>query len=312
MRRIPTLAIAAALFAAHAATAAAGAATTPPGRTEPPAVVHAVVNLAEIARLEAGKVLPLPPCREVDRPQPIPHEFALPPGVPVMGRRARRQGSPGSAPRDHLVAAAPRELRGARRQPHRHPTRHPRRRRTRPPDDRAQLPGPGPGPQRPRREHGLARRLLRRGQPRRPVDPKVLYDPYGDRFVIAACGAGPAANSSALVGVSQTSDPTGNWNLYKFDADPADLLWADYPSLGFNKDWVVVNVNIFTINSGNAVRGDIYVIDKGELYAGAGSPRRQVLSDLTAFTLCPAITYDATLAVEYLVQTLNAGLGTSG
>ena len=38
------------------------------------------------------------------------------------------------------------------------------------------------------------------------------------------------------------------------DADPDNIHWADYPWLGFNKDWVVVTVNLFP-NSGGSLQG---------------------------------------------------------
>ena len=41
------------------------------------------------------------------------------------------------------------------------------------------------------------------------------------------------ANSSLLLGVSATNDPTGVWHLYKFGVGSAGN-WADYPSFGFN------------------------------------------------------------------------------
>ena len=131
-------------------------------------------------------------------------------------------------------------------------------------------------------------------------DPKVLYDPFANRWMFTAMADGSLPSSAVLIGVSQTSDPTGNWNLYRIDADVTNRLWADYPSLGFNKDWIVVTVNMFPISSGS-VRSQIYVFDKADLYA-RGAGRFTLLQDASGFTQVPAITYDNTLSAIYLIE----------
>src|SRR2546423_8540783 len=78
-------------------------------------------------------------------------------------------------------------------------------------------------------------------------DPRILYDPYGGRWIFVAAANGNSANSAVLIGVSRTSDPTGAWNLFSVDADASNATWADFPSVGFNKDWIVVNANMFTV-----------------------------------------------------------------
>src|ERR1035441_2281801 len=54
--------------------------------------------------------------------------------------------------------------------------------------------------------------------PRGAFDPKVLYDPFSGRWITTAVADHNQPTSSTLVGVSQTSDPTGNWNLYRVAA----------------------------------------------------------------------------------------------
>ena len=107
-----------------------------------------------------------------------------------------------------------------------------------------------------------------------------------------------------MLAVSQTSDPTGNWNFYSVDADSTDNNWADYPSLGFNKDWIVVTANIFGINPQTNGPVNVYVFNKTNLYTGGvGQFTLMQETSGTAFTMVPAITHDNTLAVEYLVET---------
>ena len=86
-----------------------------------------------------------------------------------------------------------------------------------------------------------------------PFDPKVLYEPYNNRWIITSVANSNSGSSSILIGVSQTNDPTGVWNLYSIDADGSDANWLDFPSIGFNKDWVVVTGHLFSISGSNFV-----------------------------------------------------------
>jgi hypothetical protein len=132
-------------------------------------------------------------------------------------------------------------------------------------------------------------------------DPRVFYDPYGGRWITVAAGDAYASTASLLIGVSQTSDPTGIWNLYSVDIDSLDIVWLDYPSLGFNKDWICVQGNMWNI-SGGFNRSDIYVFDKADLYS-AGSGSYTIFSDTSiGDTQVPALTYDNTLDTLFLIK----------
>src|SRR5207253_284713 len=50
-------------------------------------------------------------------------------------------------------------------------------------------------------------------------DPRVMYDPFNDRWIVSALADSESASSSVLVGVSENSNPTGNWFLYRVDVD---------------------------------------------------------------------------------------------
>jgi hypothetical protein len=130
-------------------------------------------------------------------------------------------------------------------------------------------------------------------------DPKVLYDPFANRWMFTAAADARLASSSVLIGVSQTTDPTGMWNLYRIDADADDTRWADFPSMGFNKDWIVVQVNMYLADD-TFSGADIYVFDKANLYAG-GAGLFTLLQDTSEATQVPAVTYDNSLATLYLV-----------
>jgi hypothetical protein len=152
-------------------------------------------------------------------------------------------------------------------------------------------------------------------------DPRIEYDPATDRWIVSAIAfANAVKDSSVLVGASQTGDPTGTWDLYRIVADPdTSLLFADYPTLGFNKDWIAVQVNMYGFpqtdptSRQQLVRTQIYAFDKGNILAGGSDARHTLFSrdDLGA-TQVPAVTYDAGLPVLFLLEEWNGNLNGAG
>jgi hypothetical protein len=75
-------------------------------------------------------------------------------------------------------------------------------------------------------------------------DPRILYDPEQDRFILFAIGGNNSIESWALVAFSQTNDATGDWNLYKIEGTPFDNgTWADYPIVALAQDEVFLTCN---------------------------------------------------------------------
>ncbi len=141
-----------------------------------------------------------------------------------------------------------------------------------------------------------------------PFDPRLLYDPYNNRWIAAACADDLKTSSSVLVGVSQNSDPTGNWFLYRVDVDPSNVYSADFTSLGFNRKWIVVSVNMFTISSTNFHHVNVYAFNKTNLYANS-TGAFALMTNSTGSTLSPAVTYDNGLGPEYLVEDWDGATG---
>ncbi len=139
-------------------------------------------------------------------------------------------------------------------------------------------------------------------------DPRIVYDPYNDRWIVAAVAGAQSANSAILVGVSQTSDPQGSYFLFAFDADSTNLTWADFPMLGFNKNWVTVTVNMFTIAGGTFSQGRALVLDYPSLRGGAVAGA--LVTGIGDFCLHPATTYSATENTLYLVTHLSSAAAT--
>jgi hypothetical protein len=150
-------------------------------------------------------------------------------------------------------------------------------------------------------------------------NPRAVYDALGGRYVLAATANPSEENSAVLVAVSATSDPSGQWNVYRYDAEGAEVLWADYPTLGFNQKWIGVQVNMSSIAFANViVRSEVYLIDKAAAYAGApGTGKATVLGRGTTdgdfgATQMPAVTYDASATTLWLAQTGPGNVGGKG
>ncbi|MBI2822630.1 MAG: DUF11 domain-containing protein [Acidobacteria bacterium] len=139
-------------------------------------------------------------------------------------------------------------------------------------------------------------------------DPHLSYDPYWSRWIFAVVSDAEGGNSSLCIAVSQTADPTGIWNLFRLDADATNTLWADYPTLGFNRDWIVVSVNMFTIGSDFFQRVQVYALNKENLYAN--SIAGLFVYDVAGiFTLVPAITYDNSISTVHMVRHVSSASG---
>ncbi|MCU0320921.1 MAG: T9SS type A sorting domain-containing protein [Chitinophagaceae bacterium] len=145
-------------------------------------------------------------------------------------------------------------------------------------------------------------------------DPKVLFDPFQQRFIITTCANSSSANSSLLIAVSQGADPTAGWYYYGLDVDASNTFWFDYPSIGFNKNWIVISGNMFPVTSGTQ-RADIYVFNKLDMYNGspltfATNYQQLIMPNSAGFTFAPAIDYDHVSNEMFLVQSWNSSSGT--
>jgi outer membrane protein assembly factor BamB len=138
-------------------------------------------------------------------------------------------------------------------------------------------------------------------------DPRVVYDQIAGRWIAVAADDAQSATAGVLVGVSRNSDPTGTWDLFKISTGGGN--WADYPTLGFNKNWVAVQVNIF--DSGNAfVESRVYAISRIPFFGGPPATLSYSTITLTGVsgTQVPAVTFDPTLTADdlYLLQSWSS------
>ncbi|MFM1874459.1 MAG: hypothetical protein RL266_196 [Bacteroidota bacterium] len=83
-------------------------------------------------------------------------------------------------------------------------------------------------------------------------DPKVIYDPNNDRFVMIFLAGFTWETSKIVVGFSQTNDPTADWNVYALPGNPSDNeTWSDYPVVGISGKDLYIGINTFLNGSQN-------------------------------------------------------------
>ncbi len=141
------------------------------------------------------------------------------------------------------------------------------------------------------------------------TDPRTTYDPYNNRWIVAMQTT--LTNGSILVGVSQTSDPSGSWFLYKFNGFPnppgATSYLIDFPILGFNKNWVTVTINQYNGSTSAFANGIALVLNYPLLRTGTGTGTLFQFANQTHFCTSPAVTYSATEDTLFAVTHLSSG-----
>jgi hypothetical protein len=101
-------------------------------------------------------------------------------------------------------------------------------------------------------------------------DPNAIYDEEAGRYVLGI----DADGTHYCIAVSQTSDPTGNWNLYSFPTATGNEFF-DYPHAGVGRDAIYMGANIFT---SSFLESRVYAYDKWAMYNG--QPAAGVVKDL--------------------------------
>jgi hypothetical protein len=80
-------------------------------------------------------------------------------------------------------------------------------------------------------------------------DPRVVFDPYAQRFFIIALENGKDGKGYLHIAVSASNDPRGAWTTFKTDTlGPAGQNFLpDYPSLGFDRQAIYIGLNLFLV-----------------------------------------------------------------
>ncbi len=103
-------------------------------------------------------------------------------------------------------------------------------------------------------------------------DPKVLFDPEAEKFILVCLNGTLSNNSRICVAFSETSDPQGNWNFYALPGNPIiDTTWSDYPQIAVSEDEFFITINSLRNNLSwqeAFVETLIWQIDKNDGYNG--------------------------------------------
>ncbi|MBT3648688.1 MAG: T9SS type A sorting domain-containing protein [Flavobacteriales bacterium] len=102
-------------------------------------------------------------------------------------------------------------------------------------------------------------------------DPRVIYDPVADRFILVILHGSNYTSSKILVCFSTSNDPLDDWNVYEFSGNALnDGSWFDYPQIGISDKDLFITGNLF-YSSGGFNQAIVYQIDKEACYGGFAS-----------------------------------------
>ena len=166
-------------------------------------------------------------------------------------------------------------------------------------------------------------------------DPRVYFDTATSRWFVTVVeidrdvSTGALLNKSALlIAVSQTSDPTGGYNIYFFpvqddgtDGTPSHTgcpCFGDQPLIGADANAFFLSTNEFSLHPFGAVfnGAQIYALDKNALASGAASVNFQsfspgALAEGISYSVQPAIVppngsfESANSGTEYFLSALD-------
>ncbi len=82
-----------------------------------------------------------------------------------------------------------------------------------------------------------------------PFDPKLLYDPNEDRFVLVFLSGRDPDESENVVAFSSSNNPNDPWHVYKITGNPrGDRTWTDYPAIVLTEDELFLTINLLREN----------------------------------------------------------------
>jgi len=103
-------------------------------------------------------------------------------------------------------------------------------------------------------------------------DPKLIYDPTLDRFVLVFLKDNDAANSKIIVCFSTTNNPSDPWNVYRLNGNPLNNnRWTDFPAIALSETGLVITANLIIPGVSWQIGFDgsvIWHLDKSEGFAG--------------------------------------------
>ncbi len=115
-------------------------------------------------------------------------------------------------------------------------------------------------------------------------DPKVIYDPVEDRFIILFLLGNSPSQSFIITCFAQSSDPAGAWEMYNF---PGDALstghWSDYPAISLTEEELFITINLLIPGGSwqtSFHQTIVWQVNKADGYAGAASLTSQIWDEI--------------------------------
>ncbi|NUM50740.1 MAG: T9SS type A sorting domain-containing protein [Flavobacteriales bacterium] len=103
-------------------------------------------------------------------------------------------------------------------------------------------------------------------------DPKVVYDPENNRFIVVILRGYTYQSSWIIVAFSSTSNPADPWHFYKLKGNPLNNnTWSDYPVIGINQNELFIGINTFyngSQNNSGFKESCLWQIDKTAGFSG--------------------------------------------
>lgn len=130
----------------------------------------------------------------------------------------------------------------------------------------------------------------------RTYDPRVIYDPEADRFILVFMQGSTSKDTRIIVGFSQTNDPALNWNFYTIPGNIfGDSSWSDYPIIAISNHELFLTVNRLKDNTywkNGFIESFIWQMDKDNGYKG-DTLNQKVYYDIKynnkpIWSICPA------------------------
>jgi hypothetical protein len=133
-------------------------------------------------------------------------------------------------------------------------------------------------------------------------DPQVRFDSMALRWFASV---DDLHNDQILYGSSQTSDPTGAWNIQHFSPPGGDV--PERSMLGVDAVAVVVSTSLYSHSTGAFLGDQVWVANKSELMSGSGVTTGSTTPTLSQQALYPA----EPLGYSKSIYLVSDGLGNS-
>ena len=115
-------------------------------------------------------------------------------------------------------------------------------------------------------------------------DPKFIYDPNEDRFILVFLVGNNPINNHICVAFSSSNNPLDDWNVYMLTGDALGTNhWTDYPAISLTNDELFITGNLLQHNVSwqeGFYQSLIWQIDKTQGYQGNDTLDFNLWSDL--------------------------------